>query len=206
MEQAAGTDQEISQCEQLQDCHFKTVRCTTIKFYQMTSHACIPAMSPPGSWGSSSKYPSKYPRWFVVDLTEISWWTRGLYFRPKTTVHIFIPPPFQKWYFSPSHNMPFFKQQSGPCLPSFFPILHLFTLLHTSYFLIFLVLPFSFPFLHSSFVLPPFSLAFFIFFPPNDISWYFTPLGGPGEFSNKWTLVTLMLYAKFLMSIVTVSS
>ncbi len=39
-------------------------------------------------------------------------------------------------------------------------------------------LPFSFPFLPFSFTFSPFSLRLFIFFPPNDISWYPPPRGG----------------------------
>ncbi len=36
--------------------------------------------------------------------------SRGLYFGPKT---IFIPPPFWKWYFSPSCNTSFFYSHCG---------------------------------------------------------------------------------------------
>ncbi len=103
---------------------------------------------------------------------------RGLYFGLKT---IFIPPPFWKWYFFPSRDMSFFDFHRGffalilPFLPFSFPFL-----------------PFSFPFLPFSFPFLPFLSPFFlfrlhfltfshglfIFFPPNDIGWYYPPLGG----------------------------
>ncbi len=103
---------------------------------------------------------------------------RGLYFGPKT---IFIPPP-------PSENDIF------PPLARRFLTPILFSLI-LPYFAF--ILPFNFPFSHflSHFFLflfpfflfllhfPPFSLRLFIFFPPNDIGWYFPPpTGGVGYF------------------------
>ncbi len=107
--------------------------------------------------------------------------TRGLYFGPKT---IFIPPPFWKLYFSPSRDTSLFHYHRG-----------LFALI-LPYFAI--ILPFYFPFSHflSPFFLflptfflflllfPPFSFRLFIFFPPNDIGWYFFSPRGGGVFSN----------------------
>ncbi len=93
---------------------------------------------------------------------------RGLYFGPKI---IFIPPSSENDTFSTSRDMLFFHSHRG-LLAIILP-----------YFAV--SLPFYFPFSHflSPFFLflkyfPPFSLCLFIFFPPNDISWYPPPRGG----------------------------
>ncbi len=88
---------------------------------------------------------------------------RDLYFGPKT---IFIPPPpFWKWYFSPSRDTSFFDSHHGllalilpnfaSVLPFYFPFSHFL-----SHFFLFL-----FPFFLFRLHFPPFSLHFFIFFP-----------------------------------------
>ncbi len=109
---------------------------------------------------------------------------RGLYFGPKT---IFIPPPpSENDIFSPSRDTSFFDSHPG-----------LFVLF-LPYFAI--ILPFYFPFSHflSPFFLflslfflfllhfPPFSLRLFIFFPPNDIGWYFPPPPRGGGYFPKY--------------------
>ncbi len=106
-----------------------------------------------------------------VESKPFSRGDRGLYFGPKT---IFIPPPpSENDIFSPSRDTSFFDSHRG-----------LFAL-HLAYFAF--ILSFYFPFSHflsrfflflSSFFLfllhiPLFSLRLFIFFPPNDIGWYF---------------------------------
>ncbi len=116
---------------------------------------------------------------------------RGLYFGPKT---IFIPLPFWKWYFSPSRDTSFFDSHRG-----------LFALI-LPYFAF--ILPFYFSFSHflspfllflSSFFLfllyfPPFSLRLFIFFPPNDLDWYFSPSPPGGGYFPIYRPLLLYMY------------
>ncbi len=85
----------------------------------------------------------------ILDLKQRDkkslFWDRGLYFGPKT---IFVPPPpFWKWYFSPSRDTSFLDCHRG-----------LFSLILP--YLAF-ILPFYFPFSH---FLSPFSFTFSPFF------------------------------------------
>ncbi len=111
---------------------------------------------------------------------------RGLYFGSKT---IFIPPPFWKWYFSPSRDTSFFHSHCG----LFSLILPYFAFTLTFYFPFSDFFPISsfffslssFFFSLSSFffyIFPPFPLPLFIFFPSNYIGWYSPTRGGEGYF------------------------
>ncbi len=79
----------------------------------------------------------------------------------------YLFPPFQKWYFCPSHDMLLFYS----CHALFALILPYFAFILSLYF------PFFFSFSTSS--LPFYISLFFSFsfhiFPPNDIGWYLPP-------------------------------
>ncbi len=91
------------------------------------------------------------------------------------------PPPFWKWYFFPLSRHVVFRLLLWPfCLNC-----SLFCINFTVFLPLWSfspLLPFSFPFLSFSFTFSSFSLLLFIFFPPNDIGWYFPPPRGGGYF------------------------
>ncbi len=115
--------------------------------------------------GISSTFPSKQGVSAGVYISVRKW-------------YLFPPPLLKNDIFSPSRDMSFFDSHRGLfalilpyfefILPFYFPFSHFL-----SPFLLFLS-PF---FLFLSYF-PLFSLCLFIFFPPNDISWYFPPQGG----------------------------
>ncbi len=124
------------------------------------------------SCASNFKTPYRRQIWSKVSIVLNP---RGPYFGPKP---IFIPPP-KSYIFFPYCDM-CFSTPIVAFLPSSFPILHLFYPF-ISPFLIFFPLSFFF------FYIFLFSLCLFIFFPPNEIGWYFFSPRGRGLFSNIWT-------------------
>ncbi len=97
---------------------------------------------------------------------------RGLYFGPKRYL---FPPPSENYIFFPSPDMSFFDSHRGlfalilPYFAFILPFFFLFSHILSPFFL------FPSPFFLFLLHFPPFSLCLFIFFPPNDIGWYFFP-------------------------------
>ncbi len=138
------------------------------------------------------------------EITDVSWWTfyiwatRAQWEGPRPQGSISVqkkylfppPPPHLKMIFFPLSRHVVFQLLVWPFCPNsslFCIYFTLFISLFSFSFLLlpfsFLLLPFSFPFLPFSFTFPSFSLPLFIFFPSNDIGWYFAP-HGEGVFSN----------------------
>ncbi len=121
---------------------------------------------------------------------------QGSVFRSKND--IYSPLPFWKGYFVPSHDTSFLDSYRGLFalfLPYFafnFPFYFPFPLFLPLSSIFFPFLPPFFLFLSPYFLFllhfPPFSPPLFIFFPPNDISWY-SPLRGVGIFQyiDPWS-------------------
>ncbi len=119
----------------------------------------------------------KYPLPNMADLTScLDSYTisQGSIFRSENDIY---PPPLLKIIFFLLSLHVIFRLPSWPfCLNSTLFCNYFTLLLPLSHFLS----PFFLFLLH----FPPFSLRLFIFFPPNDIGWYFPPPRGGRVFSN----------------------
>ncbi len=116
---------------------------------------------------------------------------QGSIFRSENDTYLF-PPPFWKWYFSPSRDSYFFKTPIVAFLPLFLPILQLFYPFTFPFLIFFPFLPFSFSFLPYSFTFSPFFPSpFHIFFPQMTSADILPPPKGGGIFQYIDTCITV---------------
>jgi hypothetical protein len=95
---------------------------------------------------------------------------------------IYSPSPSWKWYFFPLSRFVVYRLPLWLfCLNSSLFCIY-FTLLLPLFSFSFPFFLFIFPFFLFLLHFPHFSLHLFIFFPPNDIGWYFPPQGGGGGY------------------------
>ncbi len=110
-----------------------------------------------------------------ANLETLSLSAPGVYISVRKR-YLFSPPPSENYTLFPSRDMSFFDSHRGLfalilpyfafILPFYFPFSHFLSPFFLFLSLFFLVL------LHFL----PFSLGLFLFFPPNDIGWYFPPI------------------------------